>query len=130
MRGFLAVLAGAVVWALVWLALNQGLLAWIPDAFAIGRPITSAGWLVFLLVFSALLSVGAGYVTGWVGRGKEIPCALALGVVQTALGIVFQVQSWDLMPLWYHLLFLASLLPGNVLGGALRASALARNPAA
>jgi hypothetical protein len=37
-------------------------------------------------------------------------------VLQLGLGIFFQAQYWQLMPLWYHLPFLALLLPGNVYG--------------
>ena len=121
MRGVLAVLGGAVVWAVLWLSLNQGLLSLAPETFSLGEPITSTGGLALLWAASVAFSVIAGYVTGVIGPGKEVAYATALGVLQTGLGIFFQAQSWELMPIGYHVLFLAALLPGNVLGGLLRA---------
>jgi len=46
-----------------------------------------------------------------------------LGVLQLAIGISFEVSYWAMLPVWYHLVFLALLLPGNVLGGAVRRQA-------
>jgi len=120
MRSILAVLAGAGVWAVLWLGLNQGLLAFAPDTFAPGEPITSGVALLGVWLSSVVFSVFAGWVTGIVARGQEVTAATILGVLQLGLGIFFQAQSWDLMPLWYHLLFLVCLMPGNVYGGWLR----------
>ena len=36
-----------------------------------------------------------------------------------SFGIFIQYQYWDKMPLWYHLPFLAMLVPGIILGGIL-----------
>ena len=42
-----------------------------------------------------------------------------LGGVLTALFIPVHYRLWDNFPLWYHLLFLASLFPLTVLGALL-----------
>jgi hypothetical protein len=34
------------------------------------------------------------------------------------LGIGFEVSYWAMLPVWYHLAFLALLIPGNVVGGS------------
>ncbi len=60
-------------------------------------------------------------MTARVARRAELRHALALGVVQLIIGILVQVQYWQVMPLWYHLSFLSLLLPGTVLGGRWRA---------
>ena len=68
------------------------------------------------LVFSVVFSVIAGYVTALLARAKTKQHALALGLALLAVGIFAQVQFWDVMPLWYHLSFLALLIPGVLLG--------------
>jgi hypothetical protein len=43
-----------------------------------------------------------------------------LAVIQLGLGIVAEVSYWHLMPVWYHLVFLATVVPATVAGGYLR----------
>ncbi len=73
-----------------------------------------------LLTLCIAVSLLAGYVTGAVARTKPVSHGLALGILQLGLGIFFQAQYWQLMPLWYHLVFLTMLLPGNVYGAWLQ----------
>ena len=46
-----------------------------------------------------------------------------LALIQLGIGIFVQSGVWDQMPLWYHLPFLALLLPANVYGAWLRDAA-------
>jgi hypothetical protein len=41
-------------------------------------------------------------------------------VIQLGLGIFFQSQAWQLMPLWYHVPFLLLIVPATLLGARLR----------
>lgn len=41
-------------------------------------------------------------------------------MLQLTLGIVFEVSYWHLMPVWYHLVFLALVGPATLYGGVLR----------
>jgi hypothetical protein len=43
--------------------------------------------------------------------------------IQLAVGSAFEASYWDMTPVWYHLVFLALLVPTTVLGGRLRAGA-------
>ena len=43
-----------------------------------------------------------------------------LAFVQLAIGIAVEASYWELMPVWYHLLFLALLIPATVYGGRLK----------
>jgi len=118
MRSVISILAGATVWAVLWTggtSMLSGALGLEP-----ATPITSAGVLLTLLALSVVLSGLAGWVTGAVAGRLAVAHALALGLLQLALGLVFQIQSWHLMPIWYHLPFLALLIPANVWGGWLR----------
>jgi hypothetical protein len=47
--------------------------------------------------------------------------AAILAVIQLALGILFETSAWDLTPIWYHLVFLALIVPATVYGGRLAA---------
>jgi hypothetical protein len=45
-----------------------------------------------------------------------------LAVLQLLLGIGFEASAWNLMPVWYHLVFLALIIPATVMGGRKRAA--------
>ncbi|MCW5874766.1 MAG: hypothetical protein KIS88_09005 [Anaerolineales bacterium] len=61
--------------------------------------------------------MAAGYVVTLVSASATLP--LILGVVLLLVGIAVQRQYWKLMPLWYHLLFLALLVPTTLFGASL-----------
>ena len=50
-RTILAVLAGAVVWAVLWVGGTQAAQAALPSVLAVGQPVTDTGALVGLIVF-------------------------------------------------------------------------------
>lgn len=118
-RSVLAVLAGAVVWAVLWLAGTSGLAALFPAHTAPDEPVTHVGIMLFLIAFSVALSVLAGWTTGRVSTVRPVRDATILAVLQLALGIGFQTSAWSLFPLWYHLVFLALIVPATVYGGRL-----------
>jgi hypothetical protein len=62
----------------------------------------------------------AGYVTAVIGQAASKLPILFLGFLLLAVGILFQTQLWRLMPLWYHLCFLALLVPFCLIGASLR----------
>ena len=119
-RGILAVIAGFVIWSIIWLASTHGLMAAMPGDVHAGQPVTSVTVLLILLVVSVIASVISGYITAMVATEKHMTYVMAFGVVNLLVGIFFQVQSWDLMPIWYHLIFLALLIPAIMYGGKLR----------
>lgn len=116
-RSVFAVIVGNIVWTLLRLGFNAILANFYPEISNSQTKIENAALLLSLLGYSVFISIVAGYVTATIARQSEIRHAVALGLLQLALGIFFQAQSWTLLPLWYHLLFLALLIPGNVLGG-------------
>ena len=119
-RSILSILAGFVLWTVLWLGSNAALAAMMPDAFREDGSTGSTGLLLLLLADSVLFSVVAGYVLAMIVRRSEIKHAAILGVIQLAVGIFVQSQYWDVMPLWYHLSFLALLAPGILVGAVLR----------
>jgi hypothetical protein len=119
-RAILAVLAGAAVWAALWVGGTQAAMAVFPDLLPKGQPITHFGALLGLIVYSLPLSVLAGYVTGAVAARDPMPVVWSLAVLQLILGIIVEVSAWNLMPVWYHIVFLALIVPVTVYGGMLR----------
>jgi hypothetical protein len=118
-RAILAVVAGAAVWAALWIGGTQAAQAAFPSILAAGQPITHTGALLGLTLYSLPLSVLAGYVTATVAAKDPMPVVWGLATVQLALGIAFEVSAWSLTPVWYHLVFLALVVPATVYGGRL-----------
>ena len=117
-----AVVVGVVLWGLLWNGGNAALVA--AGVFTMGEPITGVGVLIGLLIYSAALSVLAGYVTAAVKAGPDAMMAVkALAGVNFAIGVVVEVMYWSLMPVWYHVIFLALVVPMTVLGGSRKAPA-------
>jgi hypothetical protein len=118
----LAVLAGAIVWAVLWNAGTLGAQAALPELLPAKQPITSGTALLGLIVYSVLLSLLAGYTTAAAAGKYPVPAVRILAALQTTLGIIFEVSFWSMTPVWYHLVFLALVMPATLYGGSLRAS--------
>ena len=118
----MATIAGAVFWAVLWVGGTMAAGAVWPTHIASDRSVSDAGALALYIAYSVVLSVGAGYVAARVGGGANGARAVAiLAGVQLLLGIGVEVSSWSLTPVWYHLVFLALLVPATLYGGRLRA---------
>lgn len=119
-RTIVAVLAGAVVWAVLWNAGTLGAQAAFPDTLAPDRPLTHTGFLLAYIAWSVLLSVLAGFVTAAVAGPRATTSVRWLAGVQLALGLGFEISFWSMTPVWYHVVFLALIVPATLYGGALR----------
>jgi hypothetical protein len=119
-RAILAVVAGAAVWAALWIGGTQTAQAVFPSMFVKGQPVTHIGALLGLILYSLPLSVLAGYVTAAVAAKNPMPVVWALAVVQLIFGIIAESSAWNLTPVWYHVVFLALVVPATVYGGVLR----------
>lgn len=128
-RTIIAVLAGAAVWAVLWIGGTQAATAAFPNLFAAGQPVRHAGALIGLIVYSLPLSVLAGYVTAAVAAQDRMRAVWILAILQLALGVFAEMSAWNLMPVWYHLVFLALVVPATVYGGALRVRRRQTQPA-
>ena len=119
-RSVFAVIAGSVVWTMMWLGSNALVMRFFPDWYGEGGKVESAPVLLFMILRSVIFSILAGYITAWIARRSEIKHTFALGVLQLVLGIIATIQFYNVAPLWYHAFFLALLIPSNVFGGWLR----------
>ena len=121
-----AVLAGAAVWAVLWIGGNTGLAAGFPDIIVAGEPITHVPMLMLLIAYSVVLSVLAGFTTAAVEGGGSMFAVKILAGLQLMLGVFFEVTSWSLLPLWYHVVFLLMIVPATLTGGRMKAGPAAR----
>jgi len=128
MRTALGVIAGFIVWSVLWLCANVALRSAGILPATTTAPITAATPVLALLVVSIVCSVVAGYLAV---RLAHVPAAAVfLGVVLLVVGIAVQMKYWTLMPSWYSIAFIILLLPMTVAGGRMAASANAAGAAA
>jgi hypothetical protein len=128
-RAIIAVLAGAAVWAVLWVGGTQAAATAFPNILVARQPVTHTGALIGLILYSLPLSVLAGYVTAAVAVGDRMRAVWILAILQLALGLFVEISSWNPMPVWYHIVFLALLVPATLYGGALRVRRRQTQPA-
>ena len=131
-RTILGVVAGFFAWMIVWFGFELALSAVWPEfgahqaafqeAIEHDGPFTpNSTILVIHVVLASMVSAIAGLVAAWVAGGiKRVPLIVAFLLL--AVGLLKAVMSWSYVPVWYHVLFTAVLLPMTILGGRLRTS--------
>ena len=115
-RQILAFLSALVIWILVASVLNRLLRAGLPG-YAVAEPTMtftlSMRWA--RLALGAIASLCAGYTLARVApNARRLP--LALGGLLLIGFLPVHYNLWDKFPVWYHLVFLLSLIPLVVLG--------------
>ena len=115
-RSILAFVAGLAVWVLVVSLLNRGLRLAIQGYAAAEPQMTfSLGMMAARLVLGVLASLAAGAAARVVApTGRAV--SWVLGVVLLVAFIPVHIRLWTRFPVWYHLVFLGSLVPCVVLG--------------
>jgi len=116
----LAVVAGFILWSVLWLGGNPVLARFFPGAVGADGAVRHSGFLLALLVLSVVASLVAGYLAATIAPAEGKAPVWILGGLLLAVGIFFQSQSWALMPLWFHLPFLLLLIPMVIVGASLR----------
>jgi len=131
LRIILGVIAGFIVWSIVWVGMDALLSAISPDWF--GRILTEfqnalnrnepftppASVSIYLIFQSVLCSLIAGFTAAAIAKENR-KSTLALGVLLLATGVFVEAYHWNYFPLWYHVSFLLLLIPATILGGKLK----------
>ena len=133
LRIILGVIAGFIAWSIIWLGSDQVLISSSPGwygnhqyAFQAAMnnqtPFTPDSTILFLhLVRAAIISIMAGFLAAVIARENQ-RAPIILGLLLLGFGVVVQVVVWNYAPIWYHVIFLAMLIPFTVLGGRLKRS--------
>lgn len=121
-RVALGVFAGVAIWSAAWVAGTAAAQAALPDLLDPARRLGHTGALLGYVAFSVVLSLLAGYTAAAIGRVAAMRAAWITGLLLLAIGIYFELTYWDLLPVWYHVVFLALLVPATVAGGRIRLS--------
>ena len=123
-RAVYALVSGLVLWILVVSLLNRGLRIALPG-YALAEPSMTftLGMKVARLILGGLASLAAGATAGLIAPSKKgVPWLL--GAIVLAAFIPIHVQLWAKFPVWYHLIFLGTLVPLVGLGAKLRPQAI------
>ena len=120
LRSLGVVLAGFVAWSILWLTSGQIALRVVPNAYDETGVSAHTGVLISFLILSVVFSILSGWVTAALAASRGVAHAVWLGVLLLVFGLGVQMAYWDVMPLWYHLPFLALMLPAAFLGGCIR----------
>ena len=133
-RVVLGVIAGFLAWSIVWVGSEKVLSAMWPEwygahqlafeaAVANGGQFTADTTILFMnIVRGSTVSVMSGFLAALIaGERKRSP--LILGVLLVAFGLLIVVLSWPYVPIWYHVIFTALLIPMTMMGGKLKTAA-------
>lgn len=114
-----AIVTGVIVWGLFWNLGTSFAQSRFPDHLPADGPVTHVGLLLAFILYSALLSVLAGYLTAALDGTPAMSPVFWLAGIQLAIGILVQAGYWSMFPAWYHLVFLSLVVPATLLGGRL-----------
>ena len=70
------------------------------------------------IVMGSIVSVMAGALAALIA-GENSRAPFVVGILLLAMGVMKAVMSWQYVPIWYHVIFAAILLPLAILGGKL-----------
>lgn len=129
LRIVLGVIAGFTGWLIMWVG-SERIISAIWPAFGAhqkafeevlkngGQFTAETGPLLTHIVMGSIVSLVSGVVAALVA-GENSRAPFYLGIALLALGIMKAVMSWQHVPIWYHIVFTAMLLPLAILGGKL-----------
>ena len=133
LRIVLGVIAGFIAWMIVWVGAEK-IISAIWPAFGVhqaefqaaiengGQFTANSTMLLTHIVLGAIVSVISGFLAALVaGENKRAP--LGLGFLLLAVGLLKAAMSWQYVPIWYHVIFTAILLPMAIVGGKLKTTA-------
>jgi hypothetical protein len=130
-RLILGVIAGFFAWAIAWFGSEKILSAIWPEEYgahqlAFQSAIENGGQftadttlLLIHIVLGTIVSLMAGFLAALIaGENRRAP--LVLGCLLVAFGLLKAVLSWPYVPIWYHIIFTALLMPMTIMGGKLK----------
>ena len=130
LRIVLGVISGFIAWLIAWVG-SEKILSAIWPAFgahqrAFEEAIKNGGqftadttMLLTHIVLGSIVSLMSGFLAALIA-GENIRAPLVLGILLVAFGLLKAVMSWRYVPIWYHVIFTALLIPMTIMGGKLK----------
>ena len=116
LRTILAIAAGFVVWFAVATVANFAIRLLFPGYAEVEKAMNfSLAMLLARLVLGAAASIAAGVAFAAVTPSARLP-RYVFALLLLALFVPVHVSLWDKFPIWYHIIFLGSLVPLVMLG--------------
>ena len=134
LRVILGIIAGFVAWSILWIGSDQVLMSLSPGWYGAHQeafqkamfnksefaPDTTI--LILHIVRNAIISIMSGFLAAVIANGNR-NAVLGLGILLVAFGAFVEAMAWNYLPLWYHIIFLAMLIPFTMIGGRLKRTA-------
>ena len=129
LRIVLGVIGGFIGWMIVWIG-SEKIISAIWPAFGVHQKafeeaIKNGGeftadtiMLLTHIVLGSIVSVMAGGMAALIA-GENSKAPMFAGILLLLMGIAKAVMSWQYVPIWYHVIFTAILLPLAIVGGKL-----------
>lgn len=129
LRIVLGVIGGFIGWMIVWIG-SEKIISALWPAFGVhqkafeeaikngGQFTADTTMLLTHIVLGSIVSVMAGALAALIA-GENSKAPLFAGILLLLMGIAKAVMSWQYVPIWYHVVFTAMLLPLAILGGRL-----------
>lgn len=133
----LGVVAGFVAWSIIWIGSDQVLAMASPGwygahqtamelALVNGESFAAESTIMLIRLAISIVATLMSAFLAVVIAGENRRTPMALGILLLIVGIGFQVGLlWKIMPIWFHLIFLALLIPMSIFGGKLKGTASA-----
>lgn len=129
LRIVLSVIGGFISWIIVWFVSEKGISAIWPafgvhqkafeEAIKNGGQFTPDTTMLFAqLVLGLVASLLAGIIAAF-ASGENSRAPLFAGILLLLMGVAKAVMSWQYVPVWYHVIFTAMLLPMAIIAGKL-----------
>ena len=121
LRMILGIVVGFAVWFLIFAGIEPFVNAVAPN-WTVQQGATYTGSVPILLAYlirTIIASIIAGFTAALIANNKT-KTPLILGIILLLIGLPIHIIGWNTLPVWYHLFWLASLVPMTVLGGKLK----------
>ena len=127
----LGAIVGFIVWSVLWVGSDAIISVISPNWYgkslvdfqnAVDNKLpytVDSTILIMSLIRSVIFSIFAGFATALIAK-ENSKSTLGLGILLLLFGIFIQSIYWNYVPLWYHIPFLALLIPMAILGGKLK----------
>ncbi|MFL6466949.1 MAG: hypothetical protein ACJ72Z_03230 [Pyrinomonadaceae bacterium] len=131
LRVILGIVAGFIAWSILWVGSDQILMMVSPDWYGAHQQafqkamfnssafIPDNTILGMHLIRAVIITVTCGFLAAVIARGNR-NAPLGLGILLLIFGAFVQAVAWSYLPIWYHIVFLALLVPMSIVGGRLK----------